>query len=263
MSITTEFTLRVDRAPLPLATLTALEALLAHKGEPWGTDIHARYTGNGPDWAATAWANGAPVAHIWIGLDADCPSVGVLGHVFTLPEWRGKGLASRLLETSLRAAEAGGARWLELGTGNMAAIRLYERVGFEVLTEKPGEPELTMLRGPGGATPDPKTWRTSWYADAAAHVAAGRLTIAPFSRKHYAGAVLLLNAFLKEEGMTLLRIRDGRQAESRLIDHLVATSPEAETRVALAPDGRVVALLALQAGRREVVAAPGCEAVFA
>jgi [ribosomal protein S18]-alanine N-acetyltransferase len=63
-------------------------------------------------------------------------AAGWRGYVVTLDvveEWRRRGLAGMLmLEAEARVAAAGG-RWMELHvfTGNAAAIRFYERLGYE------------------------------------------------------------------------------------------------------------------------------------
>ena len=50
-----------------------------------------------------------------------------------LPEWRGKGLGSALLDALIRAAEASGSHKMELRVWphNTAAIALYEKFGFQ------------------------------------------------------------------------------------------------------------------------------------
>ncbi len=50
------------------------------------------------------------------------------------PDWRGKGLGEALLREGLRLGRAGGARraLLEVRAGNLAARRLYEKVGFKI-----------------------------------------------------------------------------------------------------------------------------------
>ncbi len=61
---------------------------------------------------------------------------GWLGYVVTLDvaeEWRRRGLAGMLMREAEARAVAAGARWMELHvfTGNAAAIRFYERLGYE------------------------------------------------------------------------------------------------------------------------------------
>jgi ribosomal-protein-alanine N-acetyltransferase len=63
-------------------------------------------------------------------------AMGWRGYVVTLDvaeEWRRRGLAGRLMREAEARAVAAGARWMELHvfTGNAAAIRFYERLGYE------------------------------------------------------------------------------------------------------------------------------------
>jgi [ribosomal protein S18]-alanine N-acetyltransferase len=58
------------------------------------------------------------------------------GYLVTLDvaeEWRRKGIAERLMREAEARTIAAGARWMELHvfTGNEAAIRFYERLGYE------------------------------------------------------------------------------------------------------------------------------------
>ncbi len=57
-----------------------------------------------------------------------------IGNVAVHPDYRGRGIAGQLLEASLREAEQRGARWviLEVQSDNLAAQRLYRRLGFEI-----------------------------------------------------------------------------------------------------------------------------------
>jgi [ribosomal protein S18]-alanine N-acetyltransferase len=63
-------------------------------------------------------------------------AAGRRGYVVTLDvseDWRRKGLAGRLMREAESRTVAAGARWMELHvfTGNEAAIRFYERLGYE------------------------------------------------------------------------------------------------------------------------------------
>jgi [ribosomal protein S18]-alanine N-acetyltransferase len=63
-------------------------------------------------------------------------AAGWRGYVVTLDvaeEWRRKGLAGMMMREAEARAVAAGARWMELHvfTGNAAAIRFYERLGYE------------------------------------------------------------------------------------------------------------------------------------
>jgi ribosomal protein S18 acetylase RimI-like enzyme len=55
-----------------------------------------------------------------------------IGNVAVHPDWRGRGIASALMERALEAISAHGGRWvgLEVRADNQTARRLYERLGF-------------------------------------------------------------------------------------------------------------------------------------
>lgn len=63
-------------------------------------------------------------------------------HIATLavhPEFRQQGIASRLLQTALNAAYDEGARraFLEVRAGNVAALAMYRKLGFEMVGRRP------------------------------------------------------------------------------------------------------------------------------
>ena len=58
------------------------------------------------------------------------PSLAGFGEVATLPEYRGRGIATSLLDVAIGCFESKDGRALFLGSGNPAAQRVYERVGF-------------------------------------------------------------------------------------------------------------------------------------
>jgi ribosomal-protein-alanine N-acetyltransferase len=63
-------------------------------------------------------------------------AMGPRGYLVTLDvaeQWRRKGIAERLMREAEARTIAAGARWMELHvfTGNEAAIRFYERLGYE------------------------------------------------------------------------------------------------------------------------------------
>jgi len=65
-------------------------------------------------------------------------AMGLRGYLVTLDvaeQWRRKGIAERLMREAEARTIAAGARWMELHvfTGNEAAIRFYERLGYERL----------------------------------------------------------------------------------------------------------------------------------
>jgi [ribosomal protein S18]-alanine N-acetyltransferase len=65
------------------------------------------------------------------------------------PKWRGEGVATRLMNSSLEALAVAGARslFLEVETGNTAALALYKRFAFKKVGER-----VAYYRKPNGTT---------------------------------------------------------------------------------------------------------------
>ena len=68
--------------------------------------------------------------------------VGVIEEVVVLPEYRGNGLASKLMAELLKLAKEMGLQKINLTTADLGAKKLYEKFGF---TKK--EEDLMVLRG--------------------------------------------------------------------------------------------------------------------
>ena len=77
-----------------------------------------------------------------------------LGNIAVAPEWRGHGIANALLDDLIREGKVRGSSYivLEVRESNDAAIRLYERYGFDVMAvrrgyyQNNGEDALIMIR---------------------------------------------------------------------------------------------------------------------
>lgn len=67
--------------------------------------------------------------------------------VSVLPQWRNLGLAEQLLRASLENAKAVGMRGarLEVGVGNARALRLYEKLGFQIDQEVGSRVMMSVL----------------------------------------------------------------------------------------------------------------------
>lgn len=90
----------------------------------------------------------------WTGLGRRRPDIGVMAGVVTLPEFRGKGIASAMVSGICEHFDRLGGRRLFLGVTNPVARRIYEKLGFRdyaghILMR--GEP----LRQGGDADPRP------------------------------------------------------------------------------------------------------------
>lgn len=96
---------------------------------------------------------------IWLAWDsgelAGCIALRALDRVeaaeikrmYVRPEWRGQGIAQRLLEEAERFAASAGYRWIFLDTtGEMAAAaRLYERHGYQRCERYNDNPQATIF----------------------------------------------------------------------------------------------------------------------
>ncbi len=103
--------------------------------------------------ASPVWREGNAVASMaLVGIRGERAWIGGFG---IAPEWRGQRLAGPLLDETLAAAAAAGARrvQLEVITTNAAAIRVYERGGFRV-TRELGVYQRDAATSPGSEADD-------------------------------------------------------------------------------------------------------------
>jgi GNAT superfamily N-acetyltransferase len=125
-------------APLAPARQEQVLALLGHKGTPWIEDIQCRLAGSRPearDHFFAASCGQQLVAHVWYTVSASDGRLGLLGHVFTRPEFRRRGIAAGLLRRALDCFHDQGGEIMQLFTSTPETVGLYERLGFENLAE--------------------------------------------------------------------------------------------------------------------------------
>lgn len=146
--------LRIRRArSRDLGRLAALEA--AAFDRPWsevqlaGANTAIWLLDAAPDGQSHA---GPPLAYALFLL---LPDGAELLRVATRPEARGRGLATRLLNHAFHVLERSGRprAHLEVASGNVSALSLYERLGFSVSGRRrayyaDGSDAVTMSRGP-------------------------------------------------------------------------------------------------------------------
>ena len=78
---------------------------------------------------------------------------GNITNIAVHPEWRKKGIASKILEELIKSAESCEQIFLEVRESNVAAIRLYEKHGFKNcgvrknFYHSPVENGIIMIRG--------------------------------------------------------------------------------------------------------------------
>ena len=142
--------------PAP-ARWPALRELLQTMEAPSLADIEKRLNDGVPgaqDAYAVMGVGGQYVASAGVNKHGD---LGVLGHVFTRPDHRGRGYARQLTEAVLSWFDMTGGKWLLLATTAELDQGLYRKFGFEPIRHAAWAPHdrLTMLRCAPGVTPDP------------------------------------------------------------------------------------------------------------
>ncbi len=117
-----------------LPDVIVLDALSFNVPWPGEAFEHELANPNARCWVAELDGRVAAALVIWRVLDE--------AHIATLavhPNRRRQGLAQLLLETAMQAAYAEGARiyHLEVRAGNLGAIQLYEKLGFDAVGRRP------------------------------------------------------------------------------------------------------------------------------
>jgi GNAT superfamily N-acetyltransferase len=161
-------TLEIGLVEAPDETLAGqIERLLAHKGEEWREHIHAALQGE-TDRLETRFylglLDGESVANI---MTVESLGVGILGHVFTRPEHRRKGICRAVMARQMEHFRQRGGHVLTLGTGfDSPPYWIYHSFGFRSL--KGGfmrysvEPDRVFEErwfAPGPAKVVPAEWR--------------------------------------------------------------------------------------------------------
>ena len=209
-----------------------IEAMLAHKGEPWAwqncellrreTGIEARFF--------LLHRDGAPFAHILL---AETAGVGLLGHVWTAEADRGAGASSLLMDRLLADFWSRGGRALYLGTDfDQPPWHYYRRRGFEPI--EPGSGYMAMYR------PSGPEFLEAWFAGAPGE-------IQPLDWRHWpAAAPLFLGDFPGKIRISAGQLIGRRSPEGPLLGLLreearrQAAGQGACARVLVARDGPTV-----------------------
>lgn len=189
------FEIAAIEAPEP-AALAELCAFYVHKPEIWHWPIEAPLRGMSDGLGSrfyVARAGGRIVSSLVIH---ERWGIGLLAHVYTVPDWRGRGVASQTVGAACEDFDSRGGRAIFLGTTyGSSAYRIYCRLGFECL-----QPESSrMVRAPG------LDWRAELFAP-------GEAEVEPLHWGHYP----LLNA---------LAATPGSGMRSRLLSETRASDP--------------------------------------
>jgi len=212
----------------------AIRAFLAHKGQPWLLHVDLANQGLTDRLRTTYYVGFLGRDLVGNVMIVDDGRVGILGHVFTSPAHRRKGICHQLLAAALDRFRASGGRVLSLGTGfDSPAYWIYHSFGFRSVA--PGSGYMLLELSPGTVE---------------AQFAPGRLRVANALWHHWPGLSLL---FLQPRGDRLRAYSCGvlgqQDFEGRFLDlqsHRAARHTQA--RVLLAR-GRVVGAAILQRDR--------------
>ena len=161
-----EVVIAVLESPDPEKVKSYVE-FLGHKGDIWTWQLEQLFGG----------ATGKLISRIYAALDAkgklqsaimtaEAFSLGILGHVYTHPAHRRKGLCRLLFRFLLADFERRGGKALHLGTGYQSlAYRIYESVGFLPIGQTGfmryapnAETFYKRLYGPGPVSVRDATW---------------------------------------------------------------------------------------------------------
>ncbi|HRU06687.1 MAG TPA: GNAT family N-acetyltransferase [Candidatus Brocadiia bacterium] len=138
-----------------------------HKPEYWLWPVEAPLKGLCGELESrfyVAKAGGRVVSAIMIH---ECWGAGTIAHVYTLPAWRGKGLASQIMDMAVADFDGRGGRVIYLGTGyNTQPYRIYQRYGFASIKPESGkmvrvksETTLQEMFAPGDCRVADVAWR--------------------------------------------------------------------------------------------------------
>jgi GNAT superfamily N-acetyltransferase len=211
-----------------------LTTFLGHKGDDWRPQIDWALAGPLDDLQTRFYVghvDGRLISQIMIAGDR---GVGILGHVFTLPEERRKGAIRAVMAALMEDCPRQGFRVLTLGTGfDSAAYWIYHSFGFRSVAE--GSGEMLWESEPGAAdavfTPGPTSVRPVRWDDWGYF---NLLAMQPVSKEEDLprGPMLGLTALGSVEG-AFLAFQNRRVREPRLQAQALVTEESATVGWAL------------------------------
>lgn len=118
-------------ADAPDAFCSTLAEEQARSAEDWAARLQRAAT-SGIDRPLMAQLDGKTVGMTWAKVDSADEAVVNIFQMWVAPEARGRKVAAALLEDAIAWAKSRRARALQLGvvSGNTAALKLYEKIGF-------------------------------------------------------------------------------------------------------------------------------------
>lgn len=183
-----------------------IEKLLAHKGDPWNWQNSEllRYPTDVETYFYLLHRDGAPFSNIMLCL---AHGVGLFGHVWTNPEDRRKGAASRIMSTLMEDFRRRGGQALFLGTDfDAPPYHIYAREGFIGIEDRSG---YMAYYTPGAERFE------AWY------FAGGPARVAELQWRHWpASAALLLGDFGGMLRLVCAKIKHRASPEGPLLPFL-------------------------------------------
>jgi len=144
----------------------AMRQFLQHKGQPWMLHVDLANQGLTDDLRTTYYVGFLGTELAGNVMIVDDGQMGILGHVFTPPHHRRKGVCRHLMLAAIESFLAAGGRVLTLGTGyDSPPYWIYSAFGFRsveagnghmVFTRRPDE--LSRLFAPGAARVAEARW---------------------------------------------------------------------------------------------------------
>ncbi len=128
-----QLTIQHATAPLGEPVACQLVEFLAHKGHPWIDDIQQRARGSMPgveDHFFIALRGTRPAGHVWYTTDQSDRRLGLIGHVYTHPDYRRQGIAGVLMERAMQEFRHRGGMVMQLFTSTPYSLPFYEKLGF-------------------------------------------------------------------------------------------------------------------------------------
>lgn len=165
MSTSSPFSVEHLRAPLSREMAGVVIEFLRHKGSPWIEDIQQRVRGElagAEDHYFLALADGGLVGHAWYTVAQRDRQLGLLGHVFTRPDARRRGIGRALMAAAMDHFHRHGGSVMQLFTSTPHSLPLYEQCGFECLCAESVYHERDWYMRHPVATANPvRTWFTT------------------------------------------------------------------------------------------------------
>lgn len=125
-----------------------IRRLLHHKGQPWLMHVDLANEGRTDALRTTFYVAVLGTRLLGNVMIVDDSRVGILGHVFTLPEHRRKGICQNLMAAALDDFAARGGRILTLGTNyDSPPYWIYRGFGFRSVEPQNGHMVAEMRRG--------------------------------------------------------------------------------------------------------------------